>query len=173
MKTIFLSAGHSAADPGAVGNGLKEASIAVEVRNLVDQALLRLGIAATLDARGQGNLPLKDAITQAKKFQIAIEFHCNASDKPAATGVETLSSPKNMAFGEALCTSIAKSLGIRSRGAKPEDSGQHHRLGFVQAGGIIVELFFISNPNDVQAYTKNKETMARGIANEIARIAKT
>ena len=44
---IFISAGHNPKgikiDPGAVGNGFKEADIAVEFRNLVARELSKLG----------------------------------------------------------------------------------------------------------------------------------
>ena len=173
MKSVFLSAGHSTTDPGAVGNGLKEADVAVEIRNLVAVALGAKGIPYEVDSRGLGNLPLKDSIPKAKKYPIAIEFHCNASGNPAATGVETLSGPKDMKLGANISSVISGVLGIKNRGAKPENAGQHHRLGFVQAGGIIVELFFISNPADVKAYQKNKLLLAAEIAKELARASIT
>ena len=55
-------------------------------------------------------------------------------------------------------------LGIKNRGAKPEVSGQHSRLGFVQAGGLIVELFFITNPDDMAAYQAKKWLVGKAIA---------
>ncbi|MEO6657919.1 MAG: hypothetical protein ABIM73_06560, partial [Arenimonas sp.] len=59
---------------------------------------------------------------------------------------------------------LSNSLGIRNRGAKPENARQHHRLAFVQAGGIIVELFFITNGNDLLAYDAKKWLAARAVA---------
>ena len=168
MKTIFLSAGHSTTDPGAVGNGLKEADVAVEVRNAVAGHLRTMGVTCEVDAKGSGNLPLRDAVKAAKRHQIAVEFHCNAAANPAATGVETLQAAKDKALGTALCDAIAVALKIKNRGAKPENAGQHHRLAFVQAGGIIVELFFISNPADVKAYTERKQGMCWLIAQRLA-----
>lgn len=67
-------------------------------------------------------------------------------------------------LAKALSASLAKVLGLRNRGAKPENSGQHARLAFVQAGGIIVELFFITNPVDVKAYDDYKWLAARDVA---------
>lgn len=164
MKTIFLSAGHSTTDPGAVGNGLKEANIAVEVRNGVANFLQHTGVTFEMDSNGSGNLPLRDAVKRAREHHIAVEFHCNSAANPAATGVETLQAPKDKELGAALCAAIAGTLKIKNRGAKPENAGQHHRLAFVQAGGIIVELFFISNPADVRAYKSAKHAMCLAIA---------
>lgn len=167
MKTLFLSAGHSTSDPGAVGNGLKEADVAVEIRNMVSFYLTQMGVAHALDGKGLENVPLRNAIAQARKYNIAVEFHCNAG--PAtASGVETLSGPKGMALGKALCAAIAAALPTKNRGAKPENSGQHARLGFVQAGGLILELFFISNVDDVTNYTAKKWLVGKAIAKVLA-----
>ena len=166
MKTLFISAGHSTKDPGARGNGLSEADVVTELRNIVSFYLTRNNIAHTVDEDSLvKNLPLATAIKLARKHDIAVEFHCNASSNPKATGVETLGGKGTLDLGSALCKAVAEALGIRNRGAKPEASGQHSRLGFVQAEGLIVELFFISNPDDVAAYQAKKWLAGRAIAN--------
>lgn len=171
MKTLFISAGHSTTDPGAVGNGLREADVAVEMRNIISFYLTQAGVVHTLDGKRLENVPLRNAIVQARKHQIAIEIHCNAGP-PSARGVETLSGPKDMKLGRELCAAIATVLSTKNRGAKPENSGQHARLGFVQAGGLILELFFISNVDDVKEYTTKKWLLGRAIAGVLAAAAK-
>ena len=162
--SIFLSAGHSNTDPGAVAHGRKEADIAVDFRNIVAYCLLQEGASIALDGSRTENWPLARAAKEARKHRVAVEFHCNASDKPAATGVETLSDATDRPLAKTLSASLAKVLGLRNRGAKPENSGQHQRLAFVQAGGIIVELFFITNLGDLKAYDDYKWIAARDIA---------
>ena len=164
MKTLLISAGHSTKDPGAAGNGYTEADIVTELRNIVSFYLSRANVPHTTDSDSlTKNLPLAAAIKLARKHQVAVEFHCNASSNPAATGVETLGGPADMACGAAICKAVAKVLGIKNRGAKPEASGQHSRLGFVQAGGLIVELFFITNPGDVAVYQAKKWLVGKAI----------
>ena len=166
MKTLLISAGHSVKDPGAAGNGLREADVVTELRNIVSFYLTRNNIAHTVDADSlTKNLPLATTIKLARNHDIAVEFHCNASSEPRATGVETLGGKGTLDLGSALCKAIAEVLGIRNRGAKPEASGQHSRLGFVRAGGLIVELFFITNPKDVAVYQAKKWLVGRAIAN--------
>jgi N-acetylmuramoyl-L-alanine amidase len=159
-----LSAGHSNTDPGAVAFGRREADIAVEFRNIVAFYLMRDGIPVELDGHGTTNLPLREAVKIAKRHPVAVEFHCNASASRSATGVESLQSDDDAPLGQRLCNAVADGLGIRNRGAKPENAGQHHRLAFVQAGGIIVELFFITNPADLAAYDARKWLAARNVA---------
>jgi N-acetylmuramoyl-L-alanine amidase len=163
MRTIIITAGHSNTDPGAVGPGATEASIVTGFRSLVAQALRARGAVPITDGEGYTNLPLRDAIRLIQPGSLAVEFHCNAGP-PSATGVETLSQDRHMTLGRALTGAVSAVLGIRDRGAKPEGSGQHSRLGFVQAGGIICELFFISNADDLARYQANKQPLADAIA---------
>jgi N-acetylmuramoyl-L-alanine amidase len=165
MKTIFLSAGHSTTDAGAVAYGRTEADIVEDFRNIVSRCLSDASVAHTVDGKGDANIPLRDAVTIAAKHDIAVEFHCNASSNKQAGGVETLSGPKHMALGARLCHAISSTLGISNRGAKPENAGQHHRLAFVSTGGgIIVELFFLTNPNNLYSYEERKWAAARAVA---------
>lgn len=163
MKSVFLSAGHSDADPGAVAFGRREADIAVEFRNIVAFYLQRDAVRHELDGNGTKNLPLSKAAARARLHPIGVEFHCNAAG-PTATGVETLSGPSDIGLGARICEAIADSLKIRNRGAKPENAGQHKTLAFVQAGGVIVELFFISNRTDLAKYDARKWLAGRAVA---------
>jgi N-acetylmuramoyl-L-alanine amidase len=164
MKSVFLSAGHSDTDPGATAFGRREADIAIEFRNIVAFYLHRANVPYELDGERTQNLPLREAVVKARRHPIGVEFHCNAAGSPGASGVETLSAPGDMSLGSRICHAIASTLMIRNRGAKPENAGQHHRLAFVQAGGIIVELFFITNPSDLAAYDARKWLAAREVA---------
>ena len=164
MKSVFVSAGHSGSDPGAVAFGRKEADVAVEFRNIIAFYLLRAGVPHELDGQGTTNLPLREAVVKARKHPIGVEFHCNAAANPKATGVECLSAPKDAGLSADICKALAESLGLRNRGAKPEGAGQHARLAFVQAGGIIVELFFITNPDDLAAYDAKKWLAGKAVA---------
>jgi len=164
MRTIVITAGHSNTDPGAVGGGTTEAAIVTEFRNLVAVQLRAAGIEPVTDGSGVQNLPLRQAISLVKPGSVAVEFHCNAAASPSATGVETLSNVRDMPFGAQLCEAVSDVLGIRNRGAKGEVAGQHSRLGFVRAGGLILELFFISNPLDLQRYHAGKHELAARLA---------
>lgn len=166
-KSIFVSAGHGGGDPGAVAHGRREADIATEFRNIVAFYLLRHGVPHRTDGDGALNLPLRDAARMAREHDIAVEFHTNAAAAASATGVETLSAPKDFALCREICDAIADNLRLRNRGAKPENAGQHSRLAFVQAGGIIVELFFITNRDDLAAYDARKWLAGRAVADAL------
>lgn len=172
MRPIVITAGHSNSDPGAVNGSVTEAHIVTDFRNIVAFYLRQLDVNFATDGAGHENWPLSDAIKLAQFSSVAVEFHCNAFSNPAATGVETLSQEKDKAIGARLCAAVADELGIANRGAKGEGSGQHSRLGFVRAGGIILELFFISNPDDLRRYLDKKWLVARAVAQTLAEVAR-
>lgn len=173
MKPILISAGHSNVDPGACAYGLREADIAVEMRNIVSFYLSRMGLPHDMDGKGTANMPLKEAAKKARAINgIEVEFHCNASDNISASGSEVLAGPANMKLAGLLSAAVALALGVKNRGAKPQDSGQHSRLAFVQAGGMIVELFFITNRTDIERWQAKKWLVGKAVADVLARAAR-
>lgn len=167
--TIVLTAGHSLTDPGACNGHFTEANIAREVRNGVTAILNRRGHKVINDGAGTDNQPLSKAAALVKQGKIAIEFHLNAAANKKATGVEALAQTKDKVICQKLCKAISAVLDIPVRGGdggwKPENSGQHSRLAFVAAGGIILELFFISNDAELQKYFERKDQVFEAIAN--------
>lgn len=172
MAKVTITAGHSNTDPGAVAGNVTEAEITTDMRNIVAYCLRDLGIEAITDGNGSDNQPLRSAIKLIKRSDLAVEFHCNAFHKPTAGGVEALAQPKDKVICRKLCAAVSDVLGIPVRGSdggfKSEGSGQHSRLGYVRNGGIILELFFISNPTELAIYQAKKWPLARKIADVIA-----
>lgn len=144
---------------------VREADIVTDFRNIVAFYLQRSNVMYAADGTGNENLPLAQAVKLIRPGSIAVEFHCNSFTNPLASGVETLSQERDKQLGGRLCAAVATTLDISNRGAKSEGSGQHSRLAFVRAGGIILELFFLSNPNDLRRYLDKKWLVAREVAN--------
>jgi N-acetylmuramoyl-L-alanine amidase len=172
MTKVTITAGHSNTDPGAVNGNVTEAEITTDMRNIVAYCLADLSIEAVVDGNGSDNQTLRSAIKLIKHGEVAIEFHCNAFHDPRAAGVEALAQPKDKALCRKLCEAVSDVMGIPTRGDdggfKSEGSGQHSRLGYVRNGGIILELFFISNPVELATYQAKKWPLAREIADVIA-----
>ena len=73
-------------------------------------------------------------------------------------------------FAQALAQAVATALSTRVRGdAGWIDQGQsaRGRLGYVNAGGVILETFFISNPIEREAYFARLPEVAGAIADAI------
>lgn len=171
MKTVAITAGHSNTDPGAVNGKRTEAQIVLDMRKMVAYYLTLAGVTFETDGADGINQPLDRAIIVAKRNDRAVEFHCNASASPSAKGVEVLANLKYKAFAQRIAKAVSDTLGIPLRGDggyKPENSGQHSRLGFISKGdGLIVELFFISNPDELALWDAKKWLVAKNVAKVI------
>lgn len=174
---IVITAGHSNKDPGAVGDHNKdgkpefiEAAFCADMRNYVAYYLKNRGLRVETDGQGPVNAPLTQAIALASGANIAIEFHLNAALNPKAEGVEVLCSPRNKVLAQRIAKAVNAVTGSPLRGDggyKTESSGQHSRLGFVRAGGLIVELEFISNPKRMNVLNEKRWVVAKSIAEAI------
>lgn len=164
---FVITAGHSNTDPGAVAYGYKEALIAVDMRNLIAAELRAMGHVVWTDGAGADNQPLATAINLIRHGAIALEIHLNASDNAAATGVETIALPAHKALAQRLSMGISSTLGLRLRGDLgwiDQSASARGKLGFVAAGGLIAELAFISNRDDLARLQANMQPVAKAIA---------
>ena len=170
MGKILISAGHTnvkGRDQGAAGNGFIEGGEAVKIRDSVASKLRLAGLDVLTDGKPGESKTLSEALKLAKTASTAIEIHFNASANPKATGVEVLAKSKHKTFAQRLAATIASALGLAlrgERGYKSDSSGQHHRLVFCEVGGLIVEICFISNPNDMESYSANFDDLCENIA---------
>lgn len=172
-KLILVSAGHTnnpRDDRGAAGNGFIEGDEAVALRDHVAALLRQKGVSVLEDGADGVSEPLRKALVLARKADIAIEFHWNAGP-PAATGIEVLSKPAKKHLAQRLANAIHQGTGIQLRGDKgwkADNSGQHHRLAFCEAGGLIIEICFISNPSDMRRYKDGFTAVCNNIAEVLA-----
>ena len=169
-KIITLTAGHSNTDSGAVANGLQENQLATELRNITAGKLREKGYTVRTDGTGLINQVLQAAIALISGSDIAVEIHFNAAANKTAKGVETIALPKDKALAQKLSQEIAGVLGITVRGEKgfiDQSQSARGRLGFVSKGGLIIEVCFISNPEEMAIYQAKKWLVASAIANTL------
>ena len=171
MKFV-ICAGHSNSDPGAVRNGVTESALAVELRKIVALKLRNLGHEVYTDgSQSSENLPLNDAIALVKKHNCtALELHFNASASPSANGVECLGLVKDKKLCQNISNGIAGVLGSKVRGDngfKTQEESARGKLGFVNAGGIIVETMFLSNDIEYLNYTNKVWLVAQAIVDAL------
>ena len=173
-KIILISAGHTnkaGQDRGAAGNGFIEGVEAFKLRDKTAEYLKQYeNIEVWEDGQDGDNQPLSKALTLARKANRPIEYHFNAGT-PKATGIEVLGKPNHREVWQKLAGAIQKATGLKLRGDKgfkADNSGQHHRLAFCEAGGVIVEVCFISNKSDMEAYQKGFDAICKNVADVLA-----
>lgn len=174
-KAIVLCAGHGGTDQGAAASGRVEGREAVKVRDAV-AALLRQRRLSVITDGGPGvNEPLTEAIRLARKTNgPRVDIHFNAGPA-AATGVECLAKENQRELAQALAQAAASALNLKLRGDagyKSASSGQHSRLAFCEAGGVVLEICFITNPADVVALDRNRQALALALAEALQNAAR-
>lgn len=164
---LTITAGHGGTDPGAVADGYTERDLMTTLRDLVATKLRAAGHDVRTDGATGQNLPLASALQLIPGSALALELHTNAAANPAAQGVEVISLPKHKRRAQRLAAGIAQVLGAPLRGEKgwiDQSQSARGRLAYVNAGGLIAEVFFISNPAERGRYLARYWLVASAIA---------
>lgn len=167
-----VTAGHGDKDPGTVAKtGETEASLMADLRDIVADKLRKRGHVVKTDGAKWENWPLVRALKLIPQSDTAIELHTNAAENPKARGVEVISLPHQREMARTLARRIAHTLEIPVRGAGgwiDQSQSARGRLAFVNAGGLIVEVFFLSNPEELAKYLDRKWLVASAIADSLS-----
>lgn len=173
MAKIFISAGHSGGDPGNTWGGHHEADLMLELRFITALKLRESGHEVTEDGRRGDNRPLTEAVQMIQGTDLALELHTNASTNTTATGVEVVSDVLRAEVSRRIAHAIGGVLMIPTRrtgGWFPVSQLAGERgftPGFVRRGGLIVETFFQSNPEDLRKYLERRWLVASAIARAV------
>ena len=164
---VTVTAGHSNTDPGAVNGKYKEAELVSQFRNAVAYYLREAGIQYKTDGVGTTNQNLNAAIKLIKGSSVAVEFHMNAALNKSANGVETIALPKDKKLAQDLSKAVADAFGSRLRGDNgwiDQSKSARGKLGFISNGGLIVELGFISNEEELFQFNARYWSAAKAVA---------
>ena len=164
---VTVTAGHSNSDPGAVNGKFKEAELVSQFRNAVAYYLREAGIQYKTDGVGTLNQDLNTAIKLIKGSSVAVEFHMNAAASKQANGIETIALPKDKKLAQDLSKAVADVFGSRLRsdnGWIDQSQSARGKLGFISNGGLIVELGFISNEDELARFNARYWLAAKAVA---------
>ncbi|QEK36115.1 N-acetylmuramoyl-L-alanine amidase [Acinetobacter johnsonii] len=164
---VTVTAGHSNTDPGAVNGKVKEADLVVNFRNAVTHYLREAGLQVKTDGTGTKNDPLSAAVKLIQGSSVAVEFHMNAAASKQANGVETIALPKDKKLAQDLSKAVADVFGSRLRGDNgwiDQSQSARGKLGFISNGGLIVELGFISNEEELFQFNARYWSAAKAVA---------
>ena len=175
---IYIDQGHNPQNPnaGAEGNGLREQDIVFRIGILLAELLrsnpnfeVRLSRPTAETQIGTSNTTsLRARVEDANSWgaDYFLSLHTNASEIPSATGTEAFafsrSSPA-FALGEDILAALSAATGLRTRGMQVR-SGLYV-LRKTAMPSILIELGFITNPNDARLMSQQPELFARGIYN--------
>lgn len=158
---IFINPGHGGADCGAVGNGLKERDVVLNIGRRVENYLRAVGYDVKL-FQYDG---LAEICADANAFgaDLFVSIHCNAATGKAQ-GAETYhyyGSNDSRRLAVLIQRQIVNSIAVFNRGVK--------EAGFAVLNGtnmpaVLVETAFIDNAADAKLLVEHEDDFARAIA---------
>lgn len=174
---IFLSAGHHLKDPGAVSNGIQENLLTIELRDMIVRQLQKKEKKQDIDFKiDDDKETLSQYLSRIKtgSGSVVFEVHFDASSSNKATGTTMLIPSRQWTkeyileerFGKEVSTIVSTILGIKNRGCIDETQSHRGKLGLMREEGIngLLEVCFITNPDDLKNYNLHKQTLADKLA---------
>ncbi len=92
VSRIVIDPGHGGHDPGAMGNGVSEAELVLDVSLRLEKLLQKQpGVDVVLTRRTDDfvSLPARTAIANRESADLFLSIHANANDDASARGIET------------------------------------------------------------------------------------
>ncbi len=174
---IYIDQGHnpSGFNTGAEGNGYYEQDITYEIGRRLYNLLLsnpefepRLSRPTPETILGTNNsTSLVERVNQANEWEadIFISLHNNAAENPRATGNEALvygpGSTVARALGENILEQLTLTTGLRNRGIVYRPG--LYVLKETEMPAVLVEMGFISNPDDADLLVNSPYLFSTGI----------
>ncbi len=171
---IFIDPGHGGPDPGAVGNGVTEEfvnlNVSLELARLLRDAGFDVRLYRTTSDGGvleDKNADLRNRAAQANQWgaDYFISIHTNSSANPAAQGVEAYVyrlGTTSERLGQSIVDSVASELGSVNRGVMQANFAVLRRTNMP---AVLVELGYLTNPTE--ALNLNSPAWQRAVADAI------
>ena len=161
---IFVNPGHGGSDPGACGNGLREADVVLKIGKRVADYLRAVGYDVKLE-QIDGLGAICDACND-WHADLFVSIHCNAANG-YAQGTETYhfyGSSSGRKLATAIHNQIVKSIPLVNRGVK---QAGFFVLAQTDCPAALVETAFIDNAADARLLADKEDDFARAIARGI------
>ena len=129
VSRIVIDPGHGGHDPGVLGTGLNEATLALDVALRLEKLLMNeAGVDVVLTRRTDVYVPLEERteIANRQNADLFLSIHANASRNPDARGIETFFlNFASVAGGRSRGGARELRVGARDAPATRSDQGDH------------------------------------------------
>ena len=174
MKKVVIDPGHGGADSGAIGGGIYEKDLNLDVAKMVQEKLMKKNIYVYMTRSKDETLTLEDRVNYSNEINpdIFVSIHTNSTVKEDSYGVEThyfkdnsyklaqvvhgnFASKKNLRKWETIDRGVIKS--------------RFYVINHTEAPAILIEMGFISNLDERTKLIKKgrKEDIADSIVEGI------
>lgn len=178
-KVVVIDPGHGAADRGATGHGLEEATVAEDLAARLEGRLSAVGVRALL-SRGPDSCPTdveRARLANEARADLVISLHVDRSSSPHCHGVATYhfgtGSGTTSTVGEKLASLVQREIVART---DLLDCRVHHKtwqlLRLTQMPTVRLELGHLSHPGDAArlADPAFRDTVAEALLVAIQRL---
>ncbi len=173
VKTIVIDPGHGGSDPGAVNGTRQEKDDTLRLGLAVRDQLEKMGqnVIMTRDSDVFIPLPERSAISNNAGADLFVSIHRNSTDLgPGPAGVENFvqvgSPPINTKYAEDVLNEIVSAGVQKNRGISTANFAV---LRNTKAPAMLLEMGFITNPEDNRLFDANLDAYATAIAQGIVK----
>ena len=169
---IFIDPGHGGSDPGAVGNGLQEKNLTLNIATRVRSILISEyeNVSIQMSRTGDQTVSLTSRTNAANRWgaDFYLSIHINSG---GGTGFETFRysgvGRPTSTYQQRIHDSIMAEITLKDRGIK---QANFHVLRETRMPAILTENGFIDSRNDANLLNSSSfiESLARGHANGVA-----
>ncbi|WP_144472010.1 cell wall-binding repeat-containing protein [Bacillus safensis] len=173
-ETIFIDPGHGAQDAGAIGNGLLEKNINLEVALKLQSRLHQAGALTVMSRTSDTFDSLQTRVSKGAQASadIFISIHANANDNSRANGTEayydtTYAAANSIKLAQKVQPRMVSALGTRDRGVK---TAGFYVIKYSRMPSILLETGFVTSPIDASILKSSaaKDRLASGIATGVS-----
>lgn len=173
-ETIFIDPGHGAQDAGAIGNGLLEKNINLEVALKLQSRLNQAGALTVMSRTSDTFDSLQTRVSKGAQASadIFISIHANANDNSGANGTETYydttyAAANSIKLAQKVQPRMVSALGTRDRGVK---TAGFYVIKYSRMPSILLETGFVTSPIDASILKTSaaKDRLASGIATGVS-----
>lgn len=169
VRKVVLDAGHGGTDAGAIGGGIKEKDITLDIAKRVEKLLKQKGYQVKMTRVDDTYVSLQDRVEISEEYSpdIFVSIHVNSSVKPEITGVEThYYHQESMGLAQTVHSSFASAVQSPNRGLF---KSKFYVINHTTSPAILIEIGFISNAAERGQLVgeKRKQDTAKSIADGI------
>jgi N-acetylmuramoyl-L-alanine amidase len=182
MAQIFISAGHGGYEDGIVDPGFMLPGVTTEAAEMIQ---VRDLVVAELRSRNLAVLSVPDDLSAAQTLawinercrpqDVALEIHAGSHSNPATRGAAVFYIAQNntrRTHAELVLLALRRRVPLLpSRGVRPDTDSPTGSLPFTRSLGcpsLLMEIGFLSNPQDLEIIQRQRRDVALGIADGLA-----
>ncbi|ARD57714.1 N-acetylmuramoyl-L-alanine amidase [Bacillus safensis] len=173
-KKVFIDPGHGAHDSGAVGYGLYEKNLNLDVAKRLNTKLNNAGALVTMSRTSDTFDSLQTRVSKgaSANADIFISVHANSNDNSSANGTETYydktyAAANSLKLAQNIQPKMVSALGTRDRGVK---TAGFYVIKYSKMPSVLLETGFVSSPVDsnILKSATYKDRLASGISSGVS-----